>query len=746
MPLPKAHHIETLSEFNSLKFSYDSTNTHYFTGGTSTIVEGTPDILYTDIAYIKPLSCIYTHAKIYPCPVLEYDNTPTANSTNLVNSGNIKNAIDGAISGKQDTLTFDSTPTANSTNPVTSGGIKAAIDSAIGGVPNALKQVDLTTYQGTDGEIVQHTGATTANYVNGWNYKFTAGQSTSTAACGTLPNTYDASVIPNDYTTKINSLIYAAKPVMMDSIGVSVALYTSNDVYKDVLKDSQYSVGDRYGNDFRAGNIISSNETDTKITISVPNMWGSTAEVEFLKSTLQTFPLFRERKTNLLFALVPKGGDEYKIVGFDEDYRQQYTWQSANDVTFTESSAQGGWQQWNSQPSSAADVSALQQRMTAAETAISGKQPTITGAASTITDSNLTASKILGSDPSGKVAETSIATADAEDAVAKRHTQNTDTKIQSGNNKVEVSASGTAVTGNASVSGSLSVSGNLNVTGKETVEEIVNIKSENNFITLRDGAQTAIASGSLSGTKVENYDGLGNDLLFGTDASGVFRIGDEGGTLEPIATRDEAANLTDGQLMKWDAANQRMVGINDIRANTVNGAPLSNAASYFYGVSTSAANATQKEVSIPSITTLNAGQVIVVLPTVNSNTINNATLKLNDFVDYPIVRNNVAQLNSGYWFANIPTTLVFSGDKWILLAWGWDSSYTALSVSEGTAGTGTTSRVVRADYLQQIIHGQIDKFVGTRAMTEDDYWDLVTAGTVQADTLYITFDNDYSED
>ena len=92
--LPKAHHIETLSEFNSLKFSYDSTNTHYFTGGSATIVEGTPDILYTDIAYIKPLSCIYTHAKIYPCPVLEYDNAPTANSGNLMTSGNIKSALD----------------------------------------------------------------------------------------------------------------------------------------------------------------------------------------------------------------------------------------------------------------------------------------------------------------------------------------------------------------------------------------------------------------------------------------------------------------------------------------------------------------------------------------------------------------------------------------------------------------------------------------------------------------------------
>lgn len=34
-----------------------------------------------------------------------------------------------ALAGKQGTLTFDSTPTANSTNPVTSGGVKDALDA-----------------------------------------------------------------------------------------------------------------------------------------------------------------------------------------------------------------------------------------------------------------------------------------------------------------------------------------------------------------------------------------------------------------------------------------------------------------------------------------------------------------------------------------------------------------------------------------------------------------------------------------
>ena len=38
-------------------------------------------------------------------------------------------ATEAALANKQDTLTFDTTPTANSTNPVTSGGVKDALDA-----------------------------------------------------------------------------------------------------------------------------------------------------------------------------------------------------------------------------------------------------------------------------------------------------------------------------------------------------------------------------------------------------------------------------------------------------------------------------------------------------------------------------------------------------------------------------------------------------------------------------------------
>lgn len=679
-----------------------------------------------------------------------------------------------AIATKQDTLTFDSTPTANSTRPVTSQGIKAAIDSAVGSVA-ALKQVDLTTYQGADGEIVQHIGETTSQYTHGYVYKATVVETTIPAqttyytvsdASGELAKlgvpdgtyyqveTVEDEVTSNfvwhtwDLSTSESGSTLGTVCVYDAQVGSYIEEFTEIGSYV-LWNDKFLKITSIRGLNERGGLVqgTSSNNSVLVLEDGTEAKLKSQGHGNDTPLDLSLILTFQNENGGKFYQRKMYSSSVWTYQEMANAYRVVGPWnksQTLNGGTTSESTVLRSqeWQRINVQPSSEGAVSDLETRMTAAETAISGKQATITGAATTITDSNLTASKILGSDANGKVEATSIATTDAEDAVAKRHTQNTDTQIVSGNNKVEVSASGTTITGNGSVTGNFSISGDLNVTGKETVEEIVNIKSENNFITLRDGAQTAIASGDISGTKVENYDGLGNDLLFGTDASGVFRIGDNGGTLEPIATRDEAANLTDGQLMKWDAANQRMVGINDIRANTVNGAPLSNSASYFYGVSTSAAADTIKTVSIPSITTLNVGQVIVVLPTVTSNTIQNATLKLNDFTAYPIIFNGNNNVSPFCWNNFKPTIFIFNGSKWVSA----NELIYPLNVSDGIAGTSSSTRYVRADYLQQIIHGQIDKFVGTRAMTEDAYWDLVAAGTVQADTLYITFDNDYSED
>lgn len=148
-------------------------------------------------------------------------------------------------------------------------------------------------------------------------------------------------------------------------------------------------------------------------------------------------------------------------------------------------------------------------------------------------------------------------------------------------------------------------------------------------------------------------------------------------------------------------------GGTDISNHKVNGAPLSNTSSHFFGVSTSAAADVEKVVSIPSITELTAGVAIIVLPTVTS-TVANATLKLNNFTAYPMRYQNsaITTTTDAYtWTANTPSVFVFDGDYWRFVCQGYRQEYSAMSVSEGTTGTKTTARSVRADYLKQIIQG-----------------------------------------
>lgn len=130
-----------------------------------------------------------------------------------------------------------------------------------------------------------------------------------------------------------------------------------------------------------------------------------------------------------------------------------------------------------------------------------------------------------------------------------------------------------------------------------------------------------------------------------------------------------------------------------------------------YATSTSAADATEKAVSIPAITTLSAGQCIIVQPTITS-TVANSTIKLNSFTAYPMRYNNAAittSTDSIVWNQNYPTVWMFDGTYWVFITHGIDSNttYSAMSVAEGTTGTATSSRTMRADYLKQIIEGRL---------------------------------------
>ena len=147
--------------------------------------------------------------------------------------------------------------------------------------------------------------------------------------------------------------------------------------------------------------------------------------------------------------------------------------------------------------------------------------------------------------------------------------------------------------------------------------------------------------------------------------------------------------------------------INEIIDNLGNGGNPNPA----YGTSSTAAATAQKVVSIPAITSLEVGQVLYIKPSATS-TVANSTIKLNDFDPYPMRYNNAnitTSTDSIVWGASFVSIFVFDGTYWQFAGHGLDTNtnttYSAMSVSEGITGTATNSRTMRADYAKQIIQG-----------------------------------------
>lgn len=79
----------------------------------------------------------------------------------------------------------------------------------------------------------------------------------------------------------------------------------------------------------------------------------------------------------------------------------------------------------------------------------------------------------------------------------------------------------------------------------------------NDYIVMRDGAVSGLGQGQFSGFQVKKYNGSDDGRLV-MDSSGVARVGDIGDE-QPLATRDEASNMTSGALVKWDGVNEKMI-------------------------------------------------------------------------------------------------------------------------------------------------------------------------------------------
>lgn len=111
--------------------------------------------------------------------------------------------------------------------------------------------------------------------------------------------------------------------------------------------------------------------------------------------------------------------------------------------------------------------------------------------------------------------------------------------------------------GSTTINGDLTVNGDIIQSGAAYETHVEQIYSHNDYIIMRDGAVNALPAGSYSGLQVKKYDGSA-DCRMVVDNSGVMRVGDINDE-QPLATRDEVANMTSGALVKWDGVNKKLI-------------------------------------------------------------------------------------------------------------------------------------------------------------------------------------------
>ena len=120
--------------------------------------------------------------------------------------------------------------------------------------------------------------------------------------------------------------------------------------------------------------------------------------------------------------------------------------------------------------------------------------------------------------------------------------------------------------GELTIDGSLHILGNLIADGSNFVTTAETLLVADNFIVMRNGALSALEDGSLSGIKIMIPNGI-NNIIFGTGNDGIVRLGYEGGTLEALATREDAP--VNGYLAYWDDSSTMLKFIPNFATNKV---------------------------------------------------------------------------------------------------------------------------------------------------------------------------------
>lgn len=112
-------------------------------------------------------------------------------------------------------------------------------------------------------------------------------------------------------------------------------------------------------------------------------------------------------------------------------------------------------------------------------------------------------------------------------------------------------------TGDLNITGDITIQGDITQNGSSYETHAEQVFTTKDYIKMREGATGALSPGSYAGLEVIKYDGTNNGRL-AIDSSGTARVGDVGDE-QPLLTRDESADMTNGALLRWDGTNVKAV-------------------------------------------------------------------------------------------------------------------------------------------------------------------------------------------
>ena len=111
------------------------------------------------------------------------------------------------------------------------------------------------------------------------------------------------------------------------------------------------------------------------------------------------------------------------------------------------------------------------------------------------------------------------------------------------------------------INGTLTVNGNIVQNGESYETHAERVYTKNDTIILREGAVGGLGNDEYAGFEAEKYDGENTGVL-GFGADGVARVGDKGNE-QPLLTREESEDLSNGDVLVWNSETNRAEGSSD---------------------------------------------------------------------------------------------------------------------------------------------------------------------------------------